>query len=121
MTMASSTSPPGFTGPSATSSGWMALMRCWAAAGPARNKSRKRKRSTGRWLCERRALVEVWPQPAGRGFEIDAAAPGIVGELVLADLGDSEILAVGVAEVEAGDRRCRQHGEIVGQRHSGRI
>src|SRR6476659_4542312 len=121
MTMASSTSPPGFAGPSATSSGWMALMRSCAAAGAARNSSRKRNRSTKRRLCEASGLVEVGPQPARRRLDVDPSPFGIIGELVLADLSDSEILAVAVAEVEAGDRRGRQHGEVVGERDSGRI
>src|SRR5688572_32365706 len=99
MTMASSTSPPGFTGLSATSSGWMALTRAVAGAAN-RARSRKRNRSINRPLCEPRALVEVRTQPAGRNLGIDAAPRRIVGELVLADLGDAEILAVAVAEIE---------------------
>ena len=52
---------------------------------------------------------------------IDAAPLGIIVELVAADPGDSEILAVAVAEIKAGHGRGRQHREILGQRHSARI
>src|SRR5687767_4250391 len=114
MTMASSTAPPGFTGPSATSSGWMALTR--AVAGVAnRASSKKRNRSINRPLCEPRELVEVRAQPASRSLRINTAPRRIVGELVAADPGDAEILAVAMAEIEAGHRRSGQHGEIVGQ------
>src|SRR5688572_5632784 len=113
MTMASSTSPPDSAGPS-TNSGWMALTR--AVAGAANRASNRRKnRSINRPLCEPRALVEVRAQPASRSLGIDTAPLRIIRQLVLADPGNAEILAVAMAEIEAGHRRSGQHGEIVGQ------
>src|SRR5690348_9779116 len=67
------------------------------------------------------ALIEVRPQPALSLFQRDAAPRCIIFELVAADLGHSEIVAVAVAEVEARDRRGWKHREILGEHHLARI
>jgi len=65
-------------------------------------------------------LVEVRSQPAFRGLQIDPAPRRIILKLIAADPGDAEILAVGMAEIEARDRRRRQHREAFRQRDPGR-
>src|SRR5262245_30827806 len=58
-----------------------------------------------------RLVAEVGPQPAldlGLGHPL---AAGVVLDLVAADLADREVARLGVAEVEAGDRGGRGHGE----------
>src|SRR5687767_9530829 len=119
MTMASSTSPPGTAGPSATSSGLIAFSRgaSWAVAGAATIANRRSsQRNIGVALPALQALVEIGPQPPRRSVDFNSAPPGIFLKLILADARHAEILAVAVAEVESGHRRGRQHREILGQR-----
>src|SRR4051812_1319749 len=116
MWMASSTSPPGGAGPSATSCG--SMPRAVASEGKS---SSATKINSGRSIhgpleC-RSGLVEVRPQPAFGELERDPAPRRIFLELVAADPGDAEILAVAVAEIEAGHGRGRKHREILGQLH----
>ena len=63
--------------------------------------------------------IQIGPQPARRGFQVDTAPPRIIFQLVAADPRDAKILAFGVAEVKAADRRGRQHGKILGQHQPG--
>src|SRR5439155_22135010 len=100
--------------PSATSSG--SIPRAWASAGmnnSANNRSSRRSIVTA--LVRDVDLVEVWTQPPLGAFDGDAAALGVFLELIPADPRYPEILAVAVAEVEAGHRRGWQHREILGQ------
>src|SRR4249919_717311 len=99
--MASSTSPPGTAGPSATSSGRMAFSRggSWATAGAAINAMRKvSQRSIGEPLAALLPLVEVGPQPTRRDVNIESAPPGIVLQLVLADPRHAEIAGIPVGK-----------------------
>src|SRR6187431_312920 len=52
-------------------------------------------------------------------LERDAAAAGVVLDLVAADAGDAEILGLRMGEVVARHRRGRDHGEALGQRDAG--
>src|SRR6185295_20003036 len=65
-------------------------------------------------------LIEVGAQPALGLGDRHAAARRIILELVAADPGDSEILAVTMAEVETGDGRGRPHRVIFGERDPAR-
>src|SRR6185369_10144255 len=119
MWIASSTSPPGGAGPSATSCG--SIPRAFASAGASNNASRiSNRRSMIVALVRCRSLVEVGPKPALGAFDRNIAPRRIVFELIAADPGHSEILAVAVAEIESGHGRSREHREILGQRHSAR-
>src|SRR5260221_7010981 len=122
MWIASSTSPPGGAGPSATSSG--SIPRALANAGTSNSTRRIRRRRSMFGCCARSRAdgsIQVRPQPALGLLDRDTAAPGIIFELVAADPRDAEILAIAVAEIEARHRRGRQHREILGQRHLTRI
>src|SRR5687767_1267292 len=99
MWIASSTSPPGGAGPSATSTG--SIPRASATAGVSRSAIRSSNRSMATALMRRLRLVEVGPQPALSGFDLDAAPLCVILELVASDPGDAEILAVAVSEIEA--------------------
>src|SRR5688572_1790727 len=114
MWIASSTSPPGGAGPSATRTG--SIPRPSATAGASSSAKRNNsERSMGFALMPRPRLVEVGPQPALGGFDVDPAPLGVILELVAADARHSEILAVAVAEIEARHRRGRKHRIILGQ------
>src|SRR5947209_1392344 len=118
MWIASSTSPPGGAGPSATSSG--SIPRACATAGTStRAIKRSNRRNIVTALVGHARLVEVRPKPALSLLERYAAAGRIILQLVAADSRHTEILAVAVAEVEARNGRCRQHREILGQRDLG--
>src|SRR3546814_14148279 len=67
------------------------------------------------------ALIQIRPQPASRGFQIDSAPLGIFDELILADPRNAEIARVGMAEIKARDRRGGQHREMVGHRRARRV
>src|SRR5947209_9475444 len=115
MWIASSTSPAGGAGPSATSCG--SIPREWASPGTSsRARKRMRVRNIVTALVGDRTLVEVGTKPALGLLDGDAAAAGIILELVAADARDAEILAVSMAEVKSGDSRGRKHREILGQR-----
>src|SRR3954451_12211672 len=112
--MARSTSPPAGAGPSATSCGSMPL--AWTSEGTNSSESRiSSRRSMLAALVGDAGLVEVRPQPALGAIDRHRAPLGIILKLVAADSGDTEILAVAMAEVKAGDRRRRKHREILGQ------
>src|SRR5690242_17080484 len=105
--MASSTGFPASTGRSITSSGWIALVRpgcngC-ATAGMAASasKAKSRRRSTEGALDAQATLVEVGPQPARGGVDIDPPPLGIILKLVLTDARYAEIAAFRVCEVKA--------------------
>src|SRR5437773_12538813 len=116
MWIASSTSPPDGAGPSATNCG--SIPRAWASAGAISSARRiSRRRSIATALMRDAVLVEVGPQPAFGAFDGDAAPLRVIFELVAADPGDAEILAVAVGEIETGHGRSRKHREILGQRH----
>src|SRR4051812_21303083 len=116
MWIARSTWPPAGAGPSAMS--WGAIPRAKALAGARSSAKRINARpSIGAALVGDRSLVEVRPEPALGLLERHAPSPGIIFELVAADAGHAEILAVAIAEVEAGHGRSRKHREILGQRH----
>src|SRR5688572_1361851 len=104
MWIASSTSPPGGAGPSATSTG--SIPRACATAGTSSSARKSSSERSIRFALMRRLrLVEVGPQPALGGFDLDLAALRVILELVAADARDPEILAVAVAEIEARHRR----------------
>src|SRR6185369_7744027 len=65
-------------------------------------------------------VVEDRAQPALGGLQVPALAARVVGDLVLLDPADAEVVALGVGEVEAGDRRGRVHGEALGEVQPGR-
>jgi hypothetical protein len=89
MTIARSTDCPGTARVSATSSGAIALARGEGSSARRRRSEQqgKPKEPGGheRLLQSAGSLVEVGPEPAGRGFEIDAAPLCIVGELIRPD------------------------------------
>src|SRR5687768_13397709 len=120
MKIARSAPRPGAAGVRRTSSGLIAFSRAasWAEAGAANNSNRKR---ISRAIAVHLSSIEVGPQPPLRRVEVDPAPGGIFRELVAADLGDPEIVAVAVAEIEAADRRGRKHREILGQAQPRRI
>src|SRR5690349_11987499 len=66
-----------------------------------------------------RIVAEVGAQPAFGLLDVDAAAPGEVLDLVLADARDAEVLRLRVGDVIARHRSGRQHGEALGERHAG--
>src|SRR5437588_4853925 len=113
MWIARSTSPPGGAGPSATSCG--SMPRAWVSAG-ARSKATRTmsRRNIVTALVGDGRLVEVRPKPALGLFERDSTPSGIILELIAANAGDAEILAVAVPEIEAGHSGSRQHREILG-------
>src|SRR3954453_20205978 len=108
MWIARSTWPPASAGPSAMS--WGSIPRAKPVAG-ARSSAKRinARRSIGAALVGDRSLVEVRPEPALCLLERHAAAAGIIFELVAADAGDAEILAVAMAEVKARHGRSRKH------------
>ena len=61
-------------------------------------------------VVEDRRRASARPRATGH-----ALAAGVVLDLVALDLGDAEIVALGVGEVEARDRRAGPHGEALGQ------
>src|SRR5450759_4028000 len=64
-------------------------------------------------------VVQVGGEPA-RGFvHGPALATRVVLELVAADAADAEVVRLGAPEVEAGDRRRRQHRERLGEADPG--
>src|SRR5690242_6237153 len=103
MWIARSTWPPAGAGPSATSCGSMPFASTSAgmSSSAIRNSSR---RSMPAALVGDALLVEVRPQPAFGALQRHAATAGIILELVAADAGNAEILAVTMAEVEARHR-----------------
>src|SRR5690348_11528232 len=115
MTMARSTSPPAGAAPSATSCGSMPRACASAGASSSANKI-SRRRIINVPLVPSTMLVEVGQEPAFRLFDRNTAAHRIILQLVAADPGDAEILAVAMPEVESADRRSWQHREILGQR-----
>src|SRR5690348_3968785 len=121
MWIASSTELPGGAGPSATSSG---VMCCASASAGASSRANRRSsrfsiRGSATALCSAckiGSLFQVRTKPAFRLLQRHAAPRRIILQLVTADLRDAEIVAVAMAEVEAGHGRGREHREILGQR-----
>src|SRR3954471_7942987 len=110
MWIASSTSPPGGAGPSATSSG--SIPRACAATGTIISANRINSRlSMAAALVRHGLLVEVGAQPPLGEFDGDRAPRRIILELVAADPRHAEILAVAMPEIKAGDSRGRKHRE----------
>src|SRR5437762_10470750 len=64
-------------------------------------------------------VVEVGGQPAFHGGHVQPLPPGVVLDLVAADLPDAEVLRLGAPEVVPADRRARQHRVALGQRDPG--
>src|SRR6478609_8070928 len=60
-------------------------------------------------------VVEHWRQPALGLSDAHALARGIILDLVALDLADTEIEALGVAEIKPGDRRARPHRIALGE------
>src|SRR4051794_6556613 len=120
MWIASSTSPPGGAGPSATSSGTICCA-CANDGSTSKERSRSNRRNIVTALRRNGDLVEVRSQPTFGLLDRHPAARGIILELIAPDACHPEILAVAVAEVEAGHGRGRKHREILGQRHFGRV
>src|SRR5947199_4056892 len=107
MWIASSTSPAGGAGPSATSSG--SIPRALASAGLSKSANKKSsRRSIATALVGDAQLVEVRAQPPLGFLERHFTAPGIILELVATNARDTEILAVPVAEVETRHGRGRK-------------
>src|SRR3954454_4099999 len=91
--------PPAGARPSATSCG--SIPRASASAGRTSNVRRiRRRRSMAAALVRTAILVEVRTKPTFGLLDGHLAAPRIVLELVAADAGDTEILAVAMAEIE---------------------
>src|SRR5688500_14317249 len=78
----------------------LAMARNRRAARRCRGRNGVNPALTRRGTGGERKLVEVRTQPALGLLDRDAAAGGIVLELVAADPGDAEILAVAMAEIE---------------------
>ena len=63
--------------------------------------------------------VQIRPQIAFRRFQIDAAPLRIIFQLVAADAGHTKIFGLCMTEIEAADRRRRQHRKAFRQRRTG--
>src|SRR5579863_1254585 len=71
-----------------------------------------------RFLRLRRRIIEDRPEPALDLADFHALAPRVIFDLVALDLGDAEIMRVGMGDIEAGDRRAWPHRVALGQLHA---
>src|ERR1700758_358062 len=69
----------------------------------------------GRRARSHRIIVEDRRQPFFGLLDGPAFARGVVFDLVALDAADAEVVAFGVAEIEAADRGARPHGEAFGE------
>ena len=69
--------------------------------------------------CPIKSIPQPRAEPFLHGRDIHALAVGIVIELIFLEIGDHEIVAVRVGEIEAADGRAGVHGEGFREGHAG--
>ena len=62
--------------------------------------------------------LQIGRQQAAQSRDVGAAPCRLILQLVLADLADVEVRAVGMGQVEAADAGRRLHGQALGQFHA---